>query len=130
MHILGVGGHMRRIHDPNVYDFLKPFQPWNEFITIMAIILGFSQLILFGNIIYTWIWGPKAPKNPWNANTLEWHAPSPPPHGNFLAPVRVYRSPYEFSHPDRADDFHPQWLAPGEVEIEETTTVSETQNTH
>lgn len=130
MHILGVGGHMRRIHDPNVYDFLKPFQPWNEFITIMAIILGFSQLILFGNIIYTWIWGPKAPKNPWNANTLEWHAPSPPPHGNFLAPVRVYRSPYEFSHPERVDDFHPQWLAPGEVEIEETKTVTETHSAH
>src|SRR5437762_12871060 len=26
MHILGVGGHMRRIYDPTQYDFLKAFQ--------------------------------------------------------------------------------------------------------
>jgi cytochrome c oxidase subunit 1 len=37
-----------------------------------------------------------AGNNPWNANTLEWQAPSPPPHGNFARdadrlswPVRV-----------------------------------------
>ena len=27
--------------------------------------------------------GKKAGRNPWHSNTLEWAAPSPPPHGNF-----------------------------------------------
>ena len=32
--------------------------------------------------------GRKAPANPWGANTLEWHTPSPPPHDNFpIAPI-------------------------------------------
>src|SRR5438477_1413780 len=36
MHILGVGGHMRRIADPEQYAFLKPFMPINQFMTISA----------------------------------------------------------------------------------------------
>ena len=54
--------------------------------------------------------GPKAPKNPWKANTLEWTTESPPPHGNWH-PLRmpvVYRGPYEYSVPDREDDYWPQ----------------------
>jgi heme/copper-type cytochrome/quinol oxidase subunit 1 len=32
-------------------------------------------------------------KNPWEATTLEWSAPSPPGHGNFLTePIRVSRA--------------------------------------
>src|SRR6266853_1368066 len=33
MHIIGMGGQMRRIYDPTIYDFLKPQQPLNEFIS-------------------------------------------------------------------------------------------------
>ncbi|MEM6459267.1 MAG: cbb3-type cytochrome c oxidase subunit I, partial [Planctomycetota bacterium] len=37
----------------------------------------------------------KAPANPWGANTLEWHTPSPPPHENFTyEPEGV--EPYDF----------------------------------
>jgi cytochrome c oxidase subunit 1 len=44
--------------------------------------------------------GPEGAGNPWNANTLEWTCPSPPPHGNFgrtcpdrlPRPVRVQRA--------------------------------------
>ncbi len=31
MHILGMAGHMRRIYNPQQYDFLKPIIPINEF---------------------------------------------------------------------------------------------------
>ena len=34
-----------------------------------------------------------------SANTLEWLAPSPPPHGNFAEMPVVYRGPYEYSVP-------------------------------
>jgi cytochrome c oxidase subunit 1 len=47
--------------------------------------------------------------NPWEATTLEWAAPSPPPHGNFLTPVEVYRGPYEYSVPGEEKDYTPQF---------------------
>src|SRR5437870_8800641 len=109
MHILGVGGHMRRIYDPTQYDFLKPFQPMNTFITYGALILGAGQLILIVNFFWSMFAGKVAGKNPWHANTLEWEAPSPPPHGNFPGPLpTVYRGPYEYSSPLVAEDYLPQ----------------------
>jgi cytochrome c oxidase subunit 1 len=47
--------------------------------------------------------------NPWEATTLEWSAPSPPGHGNFLTEPVVYRAPYEYSVPGAARDFTPQF---------------------
>jgi cytochrome c oxidase subunit 1 len=109
MHIIGVGGHMRRIYNPTQYDFLKPLQHWNEFITISAILLGLSQIIFFINFFASMFGGKVASKNPWNANTLEWEAPTPPPHGNFPGPLpTVYRGPYEYSSPEVSEDFLPQ----------------------
>src|SRR6266704_3542587 len=109
MHILGVGGHMRRIYDPTQYDFLKAFQPMNTFITYGALILGAGQLILIVNFFWSMFAGKAAGKNPWQANTLEWEAPSPPPHGNFPGPLpTVYRGPYEYSSPLVAEDYLPQ----------------------
>ncbi|MDZ4744544.1 MAG: cbb3-type cytochrome c oxidase subunit I [bacterium] len=109
MHVLGVAGHMRRVYDPNIYDFLKHLQGINEFITISALVLGFSQLILVGNIIWSMKWGKKAPRNPWRANTLEWAAPAHPGHGNFDRDIIVYRGPYEFGVLGRELDYWPQW---------------------
>ena len=52
--------------------------------------------------------GKKAAENPWQANTVEWSAPTPVPHGNFpVAPV-VYRGPYEYSAPEVTEDWLPQ----------------------
>ena len=109
MHVLGVGGHMRRIYDPNVYDFLKGMAGLNEFITIAAIGLGFAQLILVGNILWSLKYGRKASRNPWRANTLEWAAPAHPGHGNFDRDITVYRGPYEFGVEGRDLDYWPQW---------------------
>ena len=66
------------------------------------------QPIWFYNFITSMFWGKPAPKNPWNSNTLEWTADSPPPHGNWAQLPTVYRGPYEYSHPDRAEDYWPQ----------------------
>jgi len=48
-------------------------------------------------------------RNPWQATTLEWSAPSPPGHGNFVTEPIVYRGPYEYSVPGSARDFTPQF---------------------
>ena len=50
MHILGVGGHMRRIFDPEQYQFIKPLMPINQFITISAFVLGLAALV--GAVVY------------------------------------------------------------------------------
>ena len=108
MHFLGVAGHMRRIYNPLQYEFLHDIQWWNVFITMSAFCLGLSQLIFFVNFIWSLIAGKKADKNPWEANTLEWTAPSPPGHGNFETTPTVYRGPYEYSSPLVKEDWLPQ----------------------
>jgi len=112
MHILGVGGHMRRLYNPMQYDFLQPLQPINELVTTFACIMGFTQFLLIVNVVWSLWKGPRAGKNPWQANTLEWTATSPPPHGNFSTPPVVYRGPYEYSVPQWETDFLPQNQAP------------------
>jgi len=63
-------------------------------------------------------YGAIAPRNPWEANTLEWCADSPPIHLNFETIPTVYRGPYEYSSPACDADYLPQEqpLAPGAVE--------------
>ncbi len=108
MHQLGLHGHMRRIYDPTQYDFLKPLQPLNEFISISAFLLFASQSIFALNFILSWFRGKKADANPWHDNALEWTVPSPPPHGNFAVTPTVYRGPYEYSSPEVSEDYLPQ----------------------
>jgi len=108
MHIIGMAGHMRRIYDPTIYAFLRPYQPINVFISISAFLLFGTQLIFFVNFWWSMFAGKKAPLNPWEDNGLEWTLPSPAPHGNWETPPTVYRGPYEFSSPDVSEDFLPQ----------------------
>jgi len=108
MHLLGIGGHMRRIYDPTQYQFLAPLAPMNKFITISAFLLGATQLIFLVNFLWSVFKGKKSVMNPWKDNGLEWTIASPPPHGNFPVTPTVYHGPYEFSRPDMEDDFLPQ----------------------
>jgi cytochrome c oxidase subunit 1 len=78
-------------------------------ITHAAIGLMLAQIPFIINFFWSLRQGERvATDNPWQATTLEWQTPTPPGHGNFLAPVRVYRSAYEYSIPGRAADFTPQ----------------------
>jgi cytochrome c oxidase subunit 1 len=114
--MLGMAGEHRRIYSyENVPERAKPeLQDLREFATIALLIMLAFQLIFLVNALYSIFKGPKAEKNPWKANTLEWVADSPPPHGNFKEMPNCYRGPYEFSHPDREEDFWPQNLPPAE----------------
>ncbi len=109
MHIIGIGGHPRRYADPTLYKFLEPLQGLNVFMTVCAILLGLTQLIFVVNFFLSLVWGKKADRNPWHSNSLEWSAPSPPPHGNFETEPVVYRGPYEYGHPDHNEDYLPQF---------------------
>ena len=60
------------------------------------------------NFFWSLFAGRRAERNPWQANTLEWVAPTPTPHGNFEAIPTVYRGPYEYSSPEVQEDYLPQ----------------------
>ena len=109
--VLGIGGQHRRIYNYQHFPELagEGMYTLREIATISLLVMLAFQLVFFYNCIMTWWKGPKAPKNPWNANTLEWTTESPPPHGNWPEGLpTVYRGPYEYGHPDREDDYWPQ----------------------
>ena len=110
MHILGIGGQMRRIYDPTQYMFLVPQQPVNVFISVSAFILGAAQLIFLVNFFSSIFAGRRVTeRNPWHATTLEWSVPSPPGHGNFGDELpTVHRWAFDFAVPGEKEDFIPQ----------------------
>jgi cytochrome c oxidase subunit 1 len=85
---------------------------WNRWSSTSAFLLGLAQLPFIINFFWS-IWGgKKVDRNPWQGTTLEWDAPSPPPHGNFDKELHVYRGPYEYSVPGADKDFTPQTEPP------------------
>jgi cytochrome c oxidase subunit I len=97
------GGHGWNLAGEKVWG-LSGFE-WNTPISIAAWVMGLAQLPFIFNFFWS-IWrGEKVDDNPWQATTLEWTAPSPPPHGNFAVTPSVYRGPYEYSLPGREQDF-------------------------
>ena len=68
-----------------------------------------AQLPFIINLFWSVKHGEKVESdNPWEATTLEWETPTPPPHGNFIKEIKVYRDPYEYSVPGAKKDFSPQ----------------------
>jgi cytochrome c oxidase subunit 1 len=110
--VLGMGGQHRRIYNYQHFPDLAgaDFQLLRVIATIALLTMLAFQLVFFFNFLRSLLWGEKAPKNPWNANTLEWTTESPPPHGNWPPDQmpKVYRGPYEYGRPDREPDFWPQ----------------------
>jgi len=114
MHIIGIGGQMRRIYDPTNYVFLQPQQVVNVFITVSAFLLGAAQLIFLANFFVSIFAGKRVTENnPWKATTLEWETPCPTGHGNFGPELpTVHRWAFDYSVPGATEDFVPQ-TAPG-----------------
>jgi cytochrome c oxidase subunit 1 len=108
--LLGMAGQHRRIYDFN--NFPELAVPWmqdiRELATISLLVMLAAQALFIFNFFWSLKNGERAGKNPWKSNTLEWQAESPPPHGNFPELPTVYRPPYEYSHPDREEDYWPQ----------------------
>jgi cytochrome c oxidase subunit 1 len=112
MFIQGFAGMPRRLHTPNIYAHVQAVQGTNVFISICAWTMGLVQLVFIVNFFRSMKKGTKVTSdNPWNATTLEWATPTPPPHGNFLEEPVVYRGPYEYSVPGYKDDYWPQNVA-------------------
>lgn len=112
MHYLGVSGMMRRIYDPNAYEYLQPLQPVNLFITIAAFVLFVGQILFIYNYFASMRRGAEASENPWESVGLEWSTPVKPGHGNWEGDIpEAHRWPYDYSKPGAKRDFIPQWEA-------------------
>jgi len=109
--LTGSAGDHRRIYDYSQFADLAHLQPLRTLATKALLVMIAFQFVFLWNFIYSLFRGPVAEANPWKANTLEWLAPSPPPHGNFAELPTVYRGPYEYNVPGRATDYWPQHLA-------------------
>jgi cytochrome c oxidase subunit 1 len=132
MHIMGIVGMPRRYAQFTEYDFLKPLHPLVLLVTIAVIVTATIQLVFLFNFFWSLFKGRRAGDNPWEATTLEWVIPSPPPHDNFagILPV-VHRGAYEFSVPGAPRDFILQTEPePGERGEARVSTKGSTGNGH
>lgn len=89
--ILGAQGMPRRY-----WDYLPEFTLLNRISTVGSwfIAVGFFYTAYY--FIQAMRSGPKATANPWEATTLEWQTPSPPPFENFIGDPVVTTWPYEY----------------------------------
>jgi cytochrome c oxidase subunit I len=110
MFIEGLAGMNRRMYDGGLmYTHNAAVLHWNVVQGYASWALGLFQIPFIVNFFMSIKWGKAVDRNPWEATTLEWAAPSPPGHGNFLTEPIVYRGPYEYSVPGATRDFSPQF---------------------
>ena len=91
---VGVQGMNRRIAD-----YPPELEGGNLAGSLAAFVLGASFLVFAYNMINSWIRGPIAESNPWDARTLEWQTTSPPPLENFETPPVITGHPYDYGVP-------------------------------
>ncbi|MCH7746484.1 MAG: cbb3-type cytochrome c oxidase subunit I [Acidobacteria bacterium] len=114
MFIIGLAGVNRRLYDGGMqYAHAQDVIGWNVVSSYGAWTLGFFQIFFIFNFFWSIRHGKQVDDNPWKATTLEWQAPSPPPHGNFTTPPEARRGPYEYSVPGASTDFTMQGQASG-----------------
>jgi cytochrome c oxidase subunit 1 len=100
MMILGLLGMPRRIQTyPDDYGWGF----WNAMATFGAFMIALSALIFIINFVLSLRRGEIAGDDPWDARTLEWAIPSPPPPYNFAEIPRVH-SLDDFWHKKYAED--------------------------
>lgn len=102
MHVAGALGMPRRIY---TYDADRAWDVWNQLSTAGAFLQAPSYLLFVVNVVWSWRRGKLAGPDPWDAWTLEWATPSPPPSFNFAETpeVRSRRPLWDVKHPDDPD---------------------------
>jgi cytochrome c oxidase subunit 1 len=105
-HFLGLAGEPRRYAILSGARFFAPLQHVHIFISVAAFVTVAGQSLFVLNFFWSMRRGLPAAQNPWNATSLEWTVPSPPPRRNFSGscPI-VLRSAYEYSVPGASKDY-------------------------
>ena len=102
MHIPGILGMPRSIY---TYQADRGWATLNLVTSIGGFIQGIAVLIFAYNLIVSYFRGKPAGNDPWDAWTLEWSIPSPPPEYNFATEpeVRSRRPLWDLKHPEDPD---------------------------
>jgi cytochrome c oxidase subunit 1 len=102
MHFVGFLGMPRSIY---TYEPDRGWNTLNFWISVGGMIQGIAVLIFACNLVHSYFKGREAGNDPWDAWTLEWAVPSPPPVYNFAADpvVRSRRPLWDLKHPDDPD---------------------------
>ena len=87
MHFLGLNGMPRRTW---TYDANMGWSTGNLVSSLGAYLLGIGIFIYFATIVWSYFKGERAGPDPWDARTLEWSLPSPPPEYNFAVTPTVH----------------------------------------
>jgi len=96
MHFAGLNGMPRRIWS---YDANQGWDLDNHLSTIGAFTIAFATLIFLYNFLRSRGHGALAGNNPWDAPTIEWSIPSPPPDYNYAKiPTVTSRYPMWSQH--------------------------------
>ena len=91
MHLTGLLGMPRRVY---TYPEGMGWDTLNLITTIGSFVFATGVLLFFVNAWKSWRGGEPAGDNPWDAPTLEWSTPSPPPPYNFaVIPTVASRHP-------------------------------------
>ncbi|MFN7471592.1 MAG: cytochrome c oxidase subunit I [Roseiflexaceae bacterium] len=119
MHIAGTEGMPRRIY---TYEAGMGWEIWNQIETVGTFLLALSVLMFLYNAIKSIRSGERASNDPWDASTLEWMIPSPPPSYNFLhVPTVTSRRPlWDAKYPHAVGDEHGGHSKPSNVRYEYT----------
>jgi cytochrome c oxidase subunit 1 len=100
MHVLGLQGMPRRIY---TYPADRGWDFWNLMSTIGSFVIAASIVVFLYNLAKTRRSEQDVGADPWDARTLEWTIPSPPPDYNF-ASVPVVAARDELWHRKYGED--------------------------
>jgi cytochrome c oxidase subunit 1 len=102
MHFLGFLGMPRRIY---TYAPGRGWEFWNLVATSGLLFQAPAVLLFVWNVVYSAIKGERAGDDPWDAWTLEWSTPSPPPEYNFetIPEVHSSRPLWDLKNPNDPD---------------------------
>ncbi len=102
MHIPGLLGMPRRIY---TYEPGRGWDIWNLIVTIGVFFQAVGTMVFVVNLSWSYFKGKIAGSDPWDAWTLEWSTPSPPPAYNFdsIPEVKSRRPLWDLKHPDDPD---------------------------
>ena len=89
--VMGTKGMPRRY-----YNYLPEYAGYHFWSSIGSYVMAIGFFLIAGYFLHSLFRGKKAPANPWGANSLDWHTPSPPPHDNFKETPEA-DDPYDFS---------------------------------
>lgn len=90
---IGILGMRRRVGD---YEPGLGYETGHVLVTLAALVIGWSVLIMAYNFISSTRTQERAVRNPWRSRSPEWQIPSPAPEFNYDVPFEVVGDPYDY----------------------------------